>query len=300
MPDPGKSTRRNKTARIPIRVLLLAAAALAMSACSLPQFAYQQAPNYIAGKLDDAFDLDEVQSAALDERLQQFFAWHREQELHQYREVLQRAARDSSDGIRAEEFLRMHDEVRAAWRRALAKAIDSVGDLAATLTPAQIANFDSYFEDRSEKYREYRAMTAQQRENYRLTRNLERLEQWLGDFDEFDRERVSERLRQLPDNYEAWLNYREARHEALIAALHDAQRSGFDAARLKTVMLSEDTAYARAFESTRRVYWQAYAEALEDISGLVDSRQRKHLISKLEDYARIVDDLASRQGRVDG
>ena len=186
-----------KILMIPIHRILLAAALLAVAGCSLPRFAYQQAPNYVAGKLDEAFDLDEVQSAALDERLQRFFAWHREQELRQYRAVLQRAARDSSDGIRAEEFLRVHDEIRAAWRRAVDKAIDNVGDLALTLTPAQIASYEAYYEERSERYREYQEMSVQQREDYRLTRNLERLEQWLGDFDEFVRDRVSDRLRQL-------------------------------------------------------------------------------------------------------
>lgn len=134
-----------KILMIPIHRILLAAALLAVAGCSLPRFAYQQAPNYVAGKLDEAFDLDEVQSAALDERLQRFFAWHREQELRQYRAVLQRAARDSSDGIRAEEFLRVHDEIRAAWRRAVDKAIDNVGDLALTLTPAQIASYEAYY-----------------------------------------------------------------------------------------------------------------------------------------------------------
>lgn len=285
---------------LPMRALLLAAVSLATGACGLPQFAYQQAPNFIAGKIDEAFDLDEVQTEALDERLRQFFAWHRTQELREYGAVLQRAALDSSDGIRAEEFLRLQREVRAAWRRVMAKAIDSVGDLAVTLTAEQIDNYEAYFAERSEKYREYREMTVQQREHYRLTRNFERLEQWLGDFDEFDEDRVRERLRQLPDNYESWLVYREARQRALVAALRDARQSGLDAARLKTILLGEDTDYARAHEPARQAYWQAYAEALEDISGWIGKRHHQRLAAKLEDYARIADDLGGGPARTDG
>jgi len=287
----NEMNRRSKTTMIRIRAIVLIAALSALAGCSLPKFAYEQAPNYVAGEFDDAFDLDAVQSAALDERLQKFFAWHREQELRQYREVLERAARDSSDGIRADEFLRLQREIRAAWRRAVDKAIDSVGDLAATLTPAQIASYEAYYENRTAKYRDYLEMTAQQRENYRLTRNLERLEQWFGDFDEFVKDRVSERLRQLPDNYEDWIRYREARQQDLVAALRGAQSNGLDAARLKHILLGEDSDYARAYESTRQAYWQAFAEAIEDISGWVDARQRERLVSRLEDYARIVEDL---------
>jgi len=291
MPAPPAFDRRSTRAPVAVGKILLLAALLALAGCSLAGFAYQQAPSYIAGELDDAFGLDEVQSAALDDRLRQFFAWHREQELRQYREVLERAARDSSDGIRADEFLRLQDEIRAAWQRAVAKAIDSIGDLATTLTDEQIANYEAYYEERSEKYRDYRAMSEQQREIYRLTRNLDRLEQWFGAFDDFARDRVTERLRQLPDNYEPWLRYREARQLALVAALRDAQRDGLDTGRLKTILLGSDTDYARTYEPARMAYWRAYAEALEDISGWVDSRQRRHLVSRLEDYARIVDEL---------
>lgn len=275
----------------PVHLFLLTMALLALAGCSLPKFAYEQAPGYVADKIDEAFDLDESQSAVLDERLQRFFVWHRQQELRQYREVLQRAVRDSSDGVRADEFMRLQQEVRAAWGRVVEKAIDSFGDLALTLTPAQIDSYEDYWNRRSRKYAEYREMTAQQRETYRVERNFERLEDWFGDFDDFKAERVRERLRRLPDNYESWIRYREARHQALIAALRDAQHGNLDLARLKTVMLGEDTDYARVYEPSRQAYWQAFAAAFEDISGWVDARQRQRLVSKLEDYARIVDDL---------
>ncbi len=292
MPARNDSTGRMETMMIRrLQKILLFTALLGLTACSLPKFAYEQAPGYVASQLDDAFDLDSAQSAALDERLQQFFAWHRKQELSQYRVLLERAARDSSDGIRADEFMRLLGEVRAAWRRAVAKAIDSVGDLATTLTPEQIASYEAYYKERSAKYRDYLQMTAQQRENYRLTRNLDRLEQWFGEFNEFDKARVSERLRQLPDNYEDWIRYRDARQQALVAALRDAPNNGLDKARLKDILLGEDTDYARAYEPIRQAYWQAYAQAIQDISTWVGTGQRQRLVSRLEDYARIAKDL---------
>jgi len=280
-----------ESAMISVRNILLVATLLASAGCSLPQLAYQQAPAYLAGEFDDAFDLDDAQSQTLDARLQQFFAWHRSAELGHYQAVLERAALDSSDGIRADEFLRLQGEIYDAWRRAVAKVIDSVGDLALTLTPAQVAAYEAYYDERSEKYREYRAMTLQQREIYRLTRDIERLEKWFGDFDGFIEDRVEERLRRLPDIYEPWLRYREARHRALVAALRDAPRQGLDAARLKHIMLGTDTDYARVYEPERLAYWQAYAEALEDISGWVDAQQQRRLVSRLRDYARIIEDL---------
>lgn len=277
--------------RLAPRIPLYTAALLALTGCSLPNLAYDNAPTLVAGRFDDAFDLDSSQSLELDNRLQQYFAWHREQELNRYHQVLERAALDSADGIGADEFLRLNREIRDAWQRAVEKAIDSLGDLAVTLTPEQIAQYQRYHDERSEKYREYFAKSAQQREIYRVSRNLERLEKWFGDFGFHLEDRVRERLAQLPDIYESWVPYREARHRALVAELRDATQNGIDTGRLKTVMLDPDTGYARDYEPARRAYWRAYAEALEDISEWADQGQRQRVASKLQEYARIVKDL---------
>ena len=280
--------------RLPLRTPLLAAALSATVGCSLPNLAYDNAPGLVAGRFEDAFDLDGAQSLELDNRLRQYFVWHREQELSRYRTVLERAALDSADGIGADEFLRLNREVRDAMHRAVEKAIDSLGDLAVTLTPEQIAQYQRFHDERSERYRDYFAKSEQQREIYRVTRNLERLEKWFGDFGYTLEKRVRERLARLPDIYEPWVRYREARHRALVAALEDAARYGIDTARLKTVMLDPGTDYAREYEPARSAYWQAYAEAIADISEWVDERQRRRVVSKLEEYERIVEDL--RQG----
>lgn len=285
--DPTHPAVKPLASRIP----LFAAALLALSACSLPNLAYDNAPMLVAGRFDDAFDLDAIQSLELDNRLQQYFAWHREQELSRYHQILERAALDSADGIGAGEFLHLNREIRDAWQRAVEKAIDSLGDLAVTLTPQQIAQYQRYHDERSEKYREYFAKSPQQREIYRVSRDLERLEKWFGDFGFQLEGRVRERLRQLPDIYEPWVRYREARHRALVQTLREASQNGIDTARLKTVMLDPDTVYAREYEPARLAYWQAYAEAIEDISEWADQRQRRRVVSKLQEYARIVEAL---------
>lgn len=266
---------------------------LALAGCGgIVDLAYNNAPSYVAGELDDAFGLDEAQSRQLDDRLAQFFGWHRGHELARYRDILQVAAAASADGIEASEVLRLHEDIRAAWRRSLGMAIDNFGDLAATLTPEQIDRFDAWFRKRSREYTDYLDKSPQQREIYRVEENLERIENWFGDFDYTTAKRVRERLRQLPDLYEPWLRYRAARHEALIETLRDTSRNGLDIERLKTVLLSPDTEYARAYEPLRRDFWRAYAEALQDIGGWVNERQLRRVASKLQDYAEIAGRLS--------
>ena len=270
----------------------LIAVLLGLASCSLVDLAYDNAPSWVAGEVDDAFGLDEAQSRELDGRVTQFFAWHREQELGRYREILERAATASADGIEAREVVRLQEDVRAAWQRSLEKAIDSFGDLAPTLTVQQIDRFDAWFRDQTREYRDYLDKSLQQREIYRVERGLKRLERWFGDFDYAAEQLIRDRLRELPDIYEPWLRYREARHQALLAALRDASREGLDSARLKTVLLSPDSDYARVYEPLRAAYWQAYAEALEDISSRASKRQVRRVSAKLRDYAEIAGRLS--------
>lgn len=278
----------NALHRVPILVVTL----LALAGCGgVADLAYNNAPTFVASELEEAFDLDDAQIRQLDVRLVDFFAWHREQELVRYRETLEAAAVASADGIDAGEFLRLRDEFRDAWQRSLDRAIDSLGDLAVTLTPEQIDRFDAWFGKRSREYEVYLEKSPQQREIYRVERNLERLENWFGDFDYETRKKVSERLRQLPDRYESWLRYRRARHQALLAVLRDNARDGLDVERLRAVV-DPDSDYARAYEPARAAFWQAYAELLQDVSGWVSKRQLQRVVAKLRDYAEIAGRLS--------
>jgi len=266
---------------------------LLTAGCSVLGFAYNNAPSFVASELDNAFDLDEAQQSKLDLRLQKFFAWHRQQELPRYQQSMNVAAITIADGITAAEFLEIYDELRLAWRRSLTQAVDDLDDLALTLSAAQIEHFQQYFHDEAEEYRDYLQMSAQQREIFRVQRGLKRLQDWFGKLDELQREKISLRLRQLPEFYPAWINYREARQRALLDALRAAATEGLSRQQLKFILLDPENDYARSFEPVRKAYWQAYAQAIEDIGGILRKTQLRHAVNRLQDYADTVADLAS-------
>ena len=271
----------------------LGIAMLLTGGCSAISFAYNNAPSFVAGELDDAFDLDEAQERQLDERLQKFFAWHRQHELPRYQKTMTAAAITIADGITAAEFLDISANLRLAWRRLLTQAIDDFGDFALMLSPAQIDHFEQYFHDDTEEYRDYLQMSEQQREIFRVKRSLKRLQDWFGKLDETQREKISLRLKQLPDSYPAWISYREARQQALLTALRRAADDGLSQQQLKIILLDPGTDYARNYEPVRSAYRQSYAQAIEDIGGLLRKSQLQHAVNRLQDYANTVADLAS-------
>ena len=275
------------------RYALLCLLLLALSACSAIDWAYNNAPSFVAGEFVDAFDLDDGQSDLLEARLDDFFAWHRARELLRYQAVLERAADDARDGVAASEFLWLIEELRAARQRALSRALDDFGDLAANLSEAQIDHFAERLRERAEESREYLEKSAQQREIIRVERNLERLQDWFGDFDWELERRARERLARLPDLYEPWFTYRDARQAAMLAALRGGGDGPAIRARLKRGLLDPDTDYARAFEPARQAYWQAFAAALADISSWLSPRQHRAAAERLQRYERILVSLRS-------
>ena len=265
--------------------------ALALASCGAINFAYNNASTFVAGEFEDAFDLDEAQVESLDSALQEFFAWHRRHELPRYQQLLEQAALAVSDGITAAEFLRLGDDFRAAWERSLARIIDDIAELTATLTPQQIEHYAQYYYDDSEQYRDYLAMSAQQREIFREQRGLKRLQEWFGNFDELESERITRKLRQLPDLRTDWIRYRDARQQALLRALKAASSEGLSPGQLKFILLDPASEHAQAIEPKRRIYWQAYAQTIEAISRDLGKVHLNHAVERLQYYAEIVEDL---------
>lgn len=257
-----------------------------LAGCSTAiDYAYNNAPGFVASEAEDAFDLSDEQNAEVDARLQQFFDWHRHQELPRYRAFLDNAAASMTDGVSATEFLQISDEIRLAWERSLSRGIDDLSDMANGLSSEQIEHFQEYFRDNSSEYDDYQKMSEQQREIYRVERGLERLENWFGDFDYQQRKQISKRLQQLPDFYPAWIHYREARHQAFVEALHTASTSAVSKQQWRFILLDPTSDYGRRFEQARASYWPFYAQMIEDISKDFSKAQLQHAADRLRNYA---------------
>ena len=270
------------------------ACSLILTGCSMIDFAYNNASSFVASEIDDAFDLDTLQNDQLEARLDHFFEWHRKEELIRYQQLLDQAALAVADGITAAKFLELNRDVRLAWQRSLAKAIESVGDLVLTLTPQQIENYQQYHRESFSEFKDYLDKSEQQRKIFRVDRNFARLKDWYGNFDELQESKIMRRLQQLPDIYEPWLRYREARQQALIGVLNTAASTGISSLELKAALLDPSTEYSLAYEPQRQSYWQAFAVALEDINRWLTTEQRQRAATRLKDYALVAARLGNQ------
>lgn len=277
--------------RLPLLLIALPGL-LWLSSCSIVNLAYDNASTLVSARLEDAFALTEAQQVALEPRLDELLAWHRNDELPRYRELLESAATQAADGISASEIIWLSDSVRAAWQRLLARMVDCCSDLATQLTPAQIEHFARYHREQSGEYDDYLEMSEQQREIFRADRQIGRLQKWFGDFDEGLELRIRKRLAAVPDIWLPWYRFREARHRELLRVLAQNDDPVTMRRELEFVLFEPQSAHASEFERARRLYWRGYAAAIEDIDGWLSKQQRDRAVARLRDYAQVVTELA--------
>jgi len=270
---------------------LVVAAALALASCSAADIVYDNAPSFVGAEIESALDLDDAQRAEVDAGLQRFFAWHREHELERYRVMLNHAALAIEDGISADEYSAIYADVHAAWERSLLRLIEDLHGLTASLTPAQIDNYDRYFREHSEKYQDYLEMSPQQREIFSAEQIIEQLEDWTGRLEELQVEKITARLGGLPQRRLAWFDFREARHRALLAALREAPDGGLSVAQLQYVLLDPTSPYARVYEPQRIAYHRAYAQMIAEVSGWLTSAQIAHAVERMREFEEIIIEL---------
>src|SRR5688572_7619124 len=123
-----------------LRLLIVAALATAVAACTFTKFAYNQADTVMVWLADDHFDLDTQQKAEFQKRFDRFHQWHRFEQLPDYAQFMKVARTRMQDGVSQEDVMWFVDGLKGRTRTAAQKAAPEAAPLLATLTPAQIEN----------------------------------------------------------------------------------------------------------------------------------------------------------------
>ncbi|HEY6240207.1 MAG TPA: DUF6279 family lipoprotein, partial [Burkholderiales bacterium] len=132
--------------------LALGLAALALAGCSATRIAYDNADIVVRFMASSYLDLDASQSEDLKPRLARFQVWHRANELPVYAGLLHSASERAAQGITEEDVAWGLANVRAHYRRLVAKAAEDGAPVLVTLTAVQQAVLEKKFADKDEKY----------------------------------------------------------------------------------------------------------------------------------------------------
>ncbi len=265
---------------------------LVVAGCSTA-FTYRHLDWLIPWYVDGYVDLTRDQRHLLQDQLWPVLAWHEEEELGHYLDILDRLETELQKEVSAEQVRSWADEVIAAVERVEQNMLNVALEFSESLSDEQLAEF---MESVWEEHREYEDEFLSRTDQEYVEENAENLEEFLERFTGrlTDRQedtllRAAGSLRRFDsvwlEDHEQWLNTlgpllkREPGWEQAIRAAY-ANRT-----------LQRSQEYTDLLEYNTEVVSTAFAEVLNSMN----EKQRKHVFAEIEDLRSQVQRLLSKR-----
>lgn len=266
-------------------------AALLASGCSTVRFAYENADSYLRWKAGTYVELQGDEADELDDRIEEFHAWHRKHALPKYSQLAQEASRRFEDGLSRPDLDWGYDAVREQARESLRKAAELAAPMLDRLTPAQVAQIERRLaEDNRQFHRDHLRGSERDRRRKRARFVVDRLEDWLGKLSQAQVERVREYAERMPLVDE--LRDRERRR--LQGEVLGVIRAREAQARLREQIANWDRGREPAFVAALQTWRDQYFALLIDIDRSLSPEQRSRALAHIGRYAEHFETLAAR------
>ena len=263
-----------------------------LQGCSPTRIAYNNADLFLRWQANYYFDFQGEQTDGLDRSLSAFLAWHRAKALPQYARLGEEAAARMQRGVRREDLEWSYDAVQVQIREAVVAAATEAAGLLDTLSPEQIGHLEARLADENRKFeKEWVQGSMEERHKRRVTRNLERLEEWYGTLSEAQAERVGRYSARAPFSAEMRLRDRKRMQAEFVAMLRAREASRRLAQWARDWEAGREPAYLEASRATRT----EYVELLLDLERTLSPDQREHAARRLKRFATLFDSLARRE-----
>lgn len=138
------------------RLFLLLLLVTTVVGCSANRLLYNRADTFIRWAADDYVTLNREQQAAFDQRLDDFLAWHRSEELPRYREFIVTSLGTLEDGVTLDEAVAISEEIDLAADRFQGQFIELLLATAEELSDEQIQDFLAELERNQAEYADER------------------------------------------------------------------------------------------------------------------------------------------------
>jgi hypothetical protein len=259
--------------------------------CSTVRFAYENADGYVRWKAGSYLDVQGEEAEALDDRIDEFHAWHRKNELPTYATLARQASQRFADGLSRQDLIWGYDSLRVQARESLRKAAELAAPLLDRLSAAQLAHLERRIaEENRQFYRNNLRGPERERRRKRARYVVDRLEDWVGKLSQAQVERVREYAERAPLLDELRDRDRKRLQRDVVAILRAKEARSRLAARLADWERGREPAYVAALEAWRETYFAL----LLDLDRTLTPEQRARALGHLRRYAEDFEALAAR------
>ena len=270
--------------------LALFAIVLCLGACSGTTFVYNRLDTIVPWYVDDYVDLNGNQEQQLDEELQPFLDWHRQQELPRYVQLLDELDGSLDQPITAKEVAVIYDGIEVAWLRLEEESLDWLLELGGTLSDEQVQEFLAYLQERQEEYEEeYLPRTEAEYREETYDNFADSFEDYMGRLDSGQLERLQQASADMERSDAVWLQERAAWLQRLAVLMQREpgwQQRVRDAVAARGETVSER--YREVFQHNLEVIFSTVADLLNSRSEKQDRRLRGELADLREDLQVLI------------
>ena len=274
-----------------VKMLLALALASLLCGCSTLRFAYENADAYARWKVGGYLNLQGDDADELDDRIDEFHAWHRKNELPKYVRLAQEASQRFADGLSRQDLIWGYDSLRAQARESLRKAAELAAPLLDRLSPEQLAQIERRIAEENRKfYRDNLRGAERERRRKRAKYAVDRVEDWVGTLSQAQAERVRNYAERAPLLEELRDRDRKRLQAEVMAILRAKQAKTRLATRVADWERGRDPAFVAALETWREQYFAM----LVDLDRSLTPDQRVRAMGHLRRYAEDFEALAVR------
>jgi hypothetical protein len=255
-----------------------------ITGCSSTSFIYNNADWLVRGKIDDYFPLSGPQQQQLNRDIDTVLQWHRQQELVEYSNVLRQFNQQFSDGLSKQEIEFFVDKLSAARVRFAQASIKTASLFLSTVSAEQVDHYDQEFRQKQAEEKVRLNLSQQEFKDDNFDNLVDKLEDWLGHFDEKQLIQLRVISNPRPNNQQYWFAQRETQHSQFseLLRLKPGREEIEQYLHNRFIVLNRGDENSHEIRLQGKTYWR---NALLGIDKIITAKQRKKLIGKLDDYA---------------
>lgn len=268
-----------------LRLLAVAALALALGGCSLLSFVYGRLDTIAEVYADRWFDFDSAQSKRFKARVRERLAENRKVELPLYADYIDEAARLAEGRPTAAEIDGLLDRGRDLFEQALVRSLPLMAETLAELSPDQVEHFAREIAESNAEYVEDELeVDPAERQDERRRELVREVERWTGKLEPAQRAILERLVDEVPDGARAWFEHRQVRQRGLLELLRGRAPAPAYARFVEQWWLGDrHLAPAHAEQLARNR--AATVAALAELVATLTPRQRERATARLRSIA---------------
>ena len=275
--------------------LLAACATITRLAYSNATTAYQNLAPMATWMVDEYVDLHGTQKDWVRERLARVMAWHRANELPQYRRFLEHALAESVEPFTVQEIADAYADLREHYHTMVEHLLPDVADFLLQMDLEQQQQMEKKFAEDNKKFvRESTSGSPSERLQKRADRFNQHLEAWFGRLTPEQKTLVLQRLELIPDFVEDRLADRRYRQTETLAMIRAHVPKEQMVAGLRRLLIDTESWRRPEFQRRMKERDQRAFELLAALSATLTPEQRSHMQGRIRKYMSDIQSLTAR------